>query len=402
MAHYALVASSVANTAAAATAVHDAVVTNMGWTLHDDQSGASPPYYVFSSTGENSDRSPGYLWMRWSSVTDELEFRLYMHWDNSGHSGTVALYNSVNTRVGVDDNGSFTLWVYGNKDHVQVITKVGSAYEGVGTDYLDFFYSAYGTTQGAVTSGSSKTVTLDTDEGANFIVGQQYQIAGIGDGEGREWPTVTAISTDTLTLDSLTRGYGAGATVGTFAYKWMIAKRHGANYYVLPESTEGTADYTTAAGITDISAGGALFDPNRATGKYSFYHTLMNVSNQTLIGITTMQPHLKAGTGYEDTVSVEEVDSGTSTGSNTSTTLNDTGQSWSTDEYDGYCLIITNGTSAGEMREIASNTSTELTVTAAWTVTPDATSDYVICKKGYRYFYLTGQYYAFKEIDGGV
>ena len=73
----------------------------------------------------------------------------------------------------------------------------------------------------------------------------------------------------------------------------------------------------------------------------------------------------------------EEADSGTSTGTNSTTTLNDTDQAWDTDEYDGYWLWITGGTGSGQIREIASNTATELTV-ATMSTTPDATSTYEI------------------------
>lgn len=41
-------------------------------------------------------------------------------------------------------------------------------------------------------------------------------------------------------------------------------------------------------------------------------------------------------------------------------------------------IRITNGTGVGQVRTIASNTATVITVSAAWTVNPDATSQYVI------------------------
>jgi len=71
-------------------------------------------------------------------------------------------------------------------------------------------------------------------------------------------------------------------------------------------------------------------------------------------------------------------DSGTSTGSNTSTTLNHTGKSWQANAWTNSQLRITGGTGAGQVRTIASNTGTQLTVSTSWTVTPDATSAYVI------------------------
>lgn len=70
---------------------------------------------------------------------------------------------------------------------------------------------------------------------------------------------------------------------------------------------------------------------------------------------------------------------GTSTGSNSSTTLNDTGKSWTTNQWQTSFLIkIVAGTGINQVRAIASNTATQVTVSSAWTTTPDATSQYEI------------------------
>jgi hypothetical protein len=61
------------------------------------------------------------------------------------------------------------------------------------------------------------------------------------------------------------------------------------------------------------------------------------------------------------------------------TTLTDAGEAWVVNAYTGYYCSITAGTGVGQSRLIASNTAEELTV-AAWGVTPDNTSEYVIRK----------------------
>lgn len=77
----------------------------------------------------------------------------------------------------------------------------------------------------------------------------------------------------------------------------------------------------------------------------------------------------------------EGVDFGISTGSNTSTTLNDTNKSWTSNAYAGYSLKITAGTgSSNPTMAISSNTSTSLTVSSSWVTTPDETSRYRIVK----------------------
>lgn len=69
---------------------------------------------------------------------------------------------------------------------------------------------------------------------------------------------------------------------------------------------------------------------------------------------------------------------GTSTGINTTTTLNNSAKTWTVNQWGNYQVRITLGTGIGQTRTIASNTATAITVSAAWTITPDATSVYEI------------------------
>ena len=69
-------------------------------------------------------------------------------------------------------------------------------------------------------------------------------------------------------------------------------------------------------------------------------------------------------------------DSGTAT-SGAATTLTDSSQSWTANEWDNYVVWIYGGTGSGQWREIVSNTTTALTV-ATWTTNPDNTSTYRI------------------------
>ena len=69
---------------------------------------------------------------------------------------------------------------------------------------------------------------------------------------------------------------------------------------------------------------------------------------------------------------------GTSSGSNTSTTLNDTTQSWFAGQYDGLQVTITGGTGAGQTRLISGTSATALTITQPWATVPDSTSTYSI------------------------
>lgn len=65
-------------------------------------------------------------------------------------------------------------------------------------------------------------------------------------------------------------------------------------------------------------------------------------------------------------------DSGTATGTQTSTTLQDTSKTWTLNQYAGGTVTLTGGTGAGQVRAIVSNTASPptLTVTPAWTTNP--------------------------------
>jgi hypothetical protein len=88
----------------------------------------------------------------------------------------------------------------------------------------------------------------------------------------------------------------------------------------------------------------------------------------------------------EDTFSVGRLDAGISSGSNDSTTLNDTSKSWITNAYAGKVIIIIAGIGVGQIKKIKSNSATAVTLSSGWIfeVVP-TTSSYVICNEGYRY-----------------
>lgn len=62
----------------------------------------------------------------------------------------------------------------------------------------------------------------------------------------------------------------------------------------------------------------------------------------------------------------------------TTNTLTNSTKTWTTNQWTNYQVRIISGTGIGQIRTISSNTGTQLTVSSNWTVTPDATSQYVI------------------------
>jgi len=85
-------------------------------------------------------------------------------------------------------------------------------------------------------------------------------------------------------------------------------------------------------------------------------------------------------TGWVNLTLDAATSSGTSTGTgNTTLLLYDTDQAWTPDAYNtDYYVWITGGTGSGQIRDIADTAATYLTVTNAFTTTPDDTSTYEI------------------------
>ncbi len=97
--------------------------------------------------------------------------------------------------------------------------------------------------------------------------------------------------------------------------------------------------------------------------------------------ITAWRTHERAGNGGSRTVEGFQGDAGATADSATATTLTDSGAFASGSFAGGYVAIVS-GTGVGQMRSIASSTSNTLTLTGSWTVTPNATSQYVAVQAG--------------------
>jgi hypothetical protein len=83
------------------------------------------------------------------------------------------------------------------------------------------------------------------------------------------------------------------------------------------------------------------------------------------------------------------MDTGTATSGN-STTINDTGKAWSTNQWREYYVTITAGTNAGETRKITAGGVTSLSVSPAFSAAIDVTSVYMVHTQGNCYMDVLG------------
>ncbi|RUP37511.1 MAG: hypothetical protein EKK63_14680 [Acinetobacter sp.] len=161
----------------------------------------------------------------------------------------------------------------------------------------------------------------------------------------------------------------------------ILSNTLGANAVITTDGST-TFDNTTQYQIF----GGSLWFQNAgASAGFAVYDVATNAwTNKTAVGVTW-------GTGgslVSTPGGVDTFESSTAT-AGASTTLTNSTKSWLTNQWANSQVRITAGTGIGQIRTITSNTGTVLTVSSAWTVNPDATSQYSI-EGNDDYFYLLG------------
>jgi hypothetical protein len=118
-----------------------------------------------------------------------------------------------------------------------------------------------------------------------------------------------------------------------------------------------------------------------ASGSFKMYcfalNTWTTLVNTGLPASWATDAKMVATPSYNDNGVAVAFASGTAT-AGASTTLTNSAKTWATNQWANYQIRITGGTGQGQIRTIASNTGTAITVSAAWTTNPDATSVYVI------------------------
>lgn len=214
---------------------------------------------------------------------------------------------------------------------------------------------------------------------------------------GADRSTATAGTTTTITTSlTLARdlgGYPIRVIGGTgVGYQGMITKNTlGANGVVTVNPASSVAfDNTTVFQMLTGSVW--VFNPGAGAVGFSCYDRATNAwTARSVTGLPTTfgtDGKLVATGGATSGPGWQGFVNGTAT-AGASTTLTDTSKTWPVNGWANAQVRILSGTGAGQIRTIASNTANVLTVSAAWTVNPDATSVYRIEGNG-DYLYLMG------------
>lgn len=199
--------------------------------------------------------------------------------------------------------------------------------------------------------------------------------------------TTTTITTN-LTINRSISGYKVRITAGANAgeERTITSNTLGTNS-VLTVDTPYSTPITTASAYLLLTGRYWFFNAGTSAVGFAYYDRALSTWTQR--SVTGLPTAFGTEGRLVHTCSNKMMATGTSTGSNTTTTLNNTGKNWTVNQWTNFQVQIISGTGAGQVRTISSNTATALTVSAAWTITPDATSVYGI-EGNKDYLYLLG------------
>jgi len=161
----------VEGTAKAIQEITDVMVNEMGWVLFQDltASGAPPGHRMIlqSDTGESGTDSSWYLIMT-SGTSNEVGIQISSAWDTGAQavpgSGVVTPTAATTVTLETDEDGHFVLWVSGDKDAVNFITRIqqgtyGNIYFGKALPFLDDTFEPFGV---YLVGSTSNTIVVES------------------------------------------------------------------------------------------------------------------------------------------------------------------------------------------------------------------------------------------------
>lgn len=144
---------------------------------------------------------------------------------------------------------------------------------------------------------------------------------------------------------------------------------------------KATSGSTTTLVDAGLGVDRAAWTTNQWAGYwvYIFSGTAAGQMRQISSNTSTTLTWSSAGTAIDSTSRylIIGFDAGTAT-AGTSTTITDSTKTWGVNRWTNYSVRILSGTGAGQIRPIASNTSTQITIIGSWATNPDSTSTFSI------------------------
>jgi hypothetical protein len=375
-----------------------ATLAAMGWTLYDNQDANN--YRVYTTTGEAGDRIPEYLIIN-TATSGAIRFQACYAWNNSTHTGLGywSLGSSTYGSIACAESANNTLYMAGDKNLVSITNNYGSTSWGFALwgHLPSRFWTTVTTLTASAAAGSNAVLTVASTSG--FVLNNYYQILGASQ-EGRDRVRVTAIGSGTLTIASLPRNYSSGSQIGitpsTFGANQGTSGQFFPSSHHSSAGTGNSATYLSSSTVFGFSNTGTLENPDYygqvylGTPIFWAMDAGAGATNSGLYAyVNSRFFYLQNSTHTPlDTAEFNRNAAGTATGTQTSTTLQDTSKSWATNAFAGKAVILTGGTGAGQIAYIVSNTSDTLTISSTynWITTPvSGNTTYSIVDQAYRF-----------------
>lgn len=221
-------------------------------------------------------------------------------------------------------------------------------------------------TWGAGAAACAGSVSIGTATGASVLT-------------ATSGTTTTIVTNQTLARDL--RGYSVHIASGPNAGATLVIRSNtvGANATITVDA-QGSAfsastTYRLITPVWYVVGAGTL-----ASGSFKKYdfatNTWTTLSNTGLPATLATDGRLVSTPSWQLSGYLQFA-TGTAT-AGAASTLTNTGKAWATNQWANYQVRIVSGTGAGQIRTVASNTSTVLTAGTAWTTNPDATSVYAL------------------------
>ena len=266
---------------------------------------------------------------------------------------------------------------------VRVVAGQGAGYEGV------ILHN---------TVGNLAVITLATASSVTFNATTQFQLFA-----GSVWFFCPGAGTVGFSVyDRATNTWTSRSVTGlptTWASDGQLVSTPGGSRMALPLAYGSVTGFVEGTGVVSMTGSftvdlfkGAELVIDKGKGAGKFYPILSNTANTITILLDTSSADYYFTKDLPDSTSSYSVwGFGFSVHAPTSfsaTTIADNTKTWPASGFINSQVRIISGTGAGQIRTITANTATVLTV-AAWTVTPDATSNFVI-EGNDDYLYLLG------------
>lgn len=390
--------------------ITDFLVNTCGWTLHDDQRSSQYPFVILKSAGEQDSIYPCYVkfWDRTSKYATNayMDIIFYSYWDNETHTGRNMRSYAIETQtlavnaggVFFDYNGGNVVSFFGNKDFFSCfISTPTNGHNSFLVTRLQPITTGDCMVSQLSTAGGNADIYFDesTPISDNFIVGGEYvSVNHIGQ---FDYVKVNNLdyANNKITVNELVWNLDVGSSVGSFPYRWLFYYNNSNSDDDVPRATyiynkyriDKYSDNTNQLGYRYVrhyrfSEYTLIYNPDYYIhgGQNAvipfFFRDEDGGTSSGIIGSSDYIFNSGVGENF-DTLGNGRLGSGMPTAA-TSTTLTDSSKSWTPNEFANKAVVIVNGTNAGDIKLIQSNTADTLTISENWQSNLDSSSEYVI------------------------